>query len=47
METREQRGIIIAALCKLTHQNGQWVVPSATNGDKRYMVDIRKGICSC
>ena len=47
METREQRGIIIAALCKLTHQNGQWVVPSQSAGDKRYTVDPARMTCSC
>ncbi len=47
METREQRGIIIAATVKLAEMHGVWVVPSQTGGDKRYMVDPTKGTCTC
>jgi transposase len=47
METREQRGIIIAATIRLAEAHGVWVVPSQTGGDKRYMVDPKKGTCSC
>jgi transposase len=47
METREQRGIIIAATVKLAQNHGVWVVPSQTGGDKRYMVDPCKGTCTC
>jgi transposase len=47
MTTREQRGIVIAATTKLSDNHGVWVVPSQTGSDKRYMVDPRKGTCSC
>ncbi len=47
METREQRGIIIAATVKLAPAHGVWIVPSQTGSDKRYMVDPRKGTCTC
>jgi transposase len=46
METREQRGIIIAATVKLAETHGVWVVPSQS-GDKRCMVDPTKGTCTC
>jgi transposase len=46
MNTREERGIVIAALSKLTFQNGTWVVPSQS-GDKKYVVDPGKKTCTC
>ena len=47
METREQRGIIIAATTKLSENYGVWVVPSQSGADKRYLVDPHKGTCTC
>ncbi len=48
METREQRGIIIAALCRLTRKDARrWIVPSQTAADKRYVVDPQDGTCTC
>jgi transposase len=48
METREQRGIIIAATVKLTQHNGhQWIVPSQSSGDKKYIVDPEHATCTC
>ena len=47
MNSREERGIVIAALCKLTQQDGQWIVPSQSGGDKKYVVDPRQATCSC
>lgn len=47
MNPREERGVVIAALCKLTPKDGQWVVPSQTGGDKRYVVDAAAGTCAC
>ena len=38
MNPREQRGVVIAALCKLTQADGRWVVPSQTLSDKRYVL---------
>src|SRR6266542_2137661 len=47
MNAREERGLIIAATTKLNETHGVWVVPSATTDGKRYMVDVRKGSCTC
>lgn len=38
MDPREQRGLVIAALCKLNRDGGEWLVPSQTAGDKVYRV---------
>src|SRR5690349_5593330 len=46
METREQRGIIIAAICKLAQQDGRWIVPSQS-GEKKYVVDLERHSCTC
>jgi hypothetical protein len=34
-------------MCKLTHQNGEWIVPSQTAADKRYTVNVGRSSCSC
>ena len=47
MNPREQRGVIIAALCKLAPKEGRWVVPSQTAGDKQYVVNVKAGTCTC
>ena len=47
MNPREERGVVIAALCKLTPKDGQWVVPSQSAADKRYVVDAQAGTCTC
>jgi transposase len=47
MNTREERGIIIAALTKLVPQNGEWLVPSQSGGEKKYVVNVGAGSCSC
>lgn len=47
MNPREQRGVVIAALCKLAPNNGQWVVPSQTVSDRRYSVNVQAGTCTC
>jgi transposase len=47
MEPREQRGLVIAALCKLTQKDGHWIVPSQSATDKRYVVDLAHETCSC
>ena len=47
MNSREQRGVLIAALCKLSPKDGQWVVPSQSGPDKRYVVDPKAGTCTC
>lgn len=47
MEPREQRGLVIAALAKITPKNGLWVVPSQTHPDKRYLVNPFQRTCTC
>jgi hypothetical protein len=48
MDAREQRGLIIAATCKLKQtSDGTWVVPSQTNTDKLYQVDMKTKKCTC
>lgn len=47
MTAREERGLIIAALCKLKHDNGEWVVPSQTGTDRVYRVNPTAGTCTC
>ncbi len=47
MNPREQRGVIIAAMCKLTAKNGEWIVPSQSATDKKYVVNLMAGTCTC
>src|SRR6516225_227648 len=47
MTPREERGLIIAALCKLTRQDGFWLVPSQTSSEKKYVVNLEQQTCSC
>jgi transposase len=47
MDAREQRGLVIAALCKLNCQGAVWSVPSQTDGSKRYAVDPQQKTCTC
>jgi hypothetical protein len=47
MTPREERGLVIAALCKLKHDNGAWVVPSQSGAERTYRVDVRAGTCTC
>lgn len=44
---REERGLVIAALCKLDCENGAWAVPSQSAPKKRYTVDPFKQTCTC
>ena len=44
---RQERGIVIAALCKLQPQNGMWEVPSQSGGNKKYTVDPIHSTCTC
>lgn len=49
MDAREQRGLIIAATCRL-HRNddGTWFVPSQSNAAAvGYKVDLEKKTCTC
>jgi transposase len=49
MDAREQRGLIIAATCRLNRlPDGTWLVPSQTNRESlTYRVDLEKKTCTC
>src|SRR5260370_6252457 len=47
MTPREERGLVISALCKLTKKGGQWFVPSQSSQDKKYIVDHDHETCTC
>jgi transposase len=47
METREQRGLQIAAVSKLTPKGSVWLVPSQTGNGDRYTVDPDGQWCTC
>ncbi len=47
MTPREERGLIIAALCKVQRQDGAWLVPSQTGAEKKYVVNLEAQTCSC
>ncbi len=48
MDAREQRGLVIAAKCKITQRGDAWLVPSQS-GEERYVVtpDATKPRCTC
>jgi hypothetical protein len=46
MEARQQRGLVIAAMVKLTRNEQGWIVPSSSGG-KCYVVDPIKQTCTC
>jgi transposase len=47
MNAREERGLVIAAVCKLNKTPEGWLVPSQTNGETIYRVDPVKQTCTC
>jgi transposase len=47
MEARQQRGIVIAAMCKLNKTPDCWLVPSQSKGETIYRVDPSAQTCSC
>jgi transposase len=47
MDAREQRGLVIAALCKLEKSDNWWLVPSQTGRGVIYRVNFEKQICTC
>src|SRR4051794_16533811 len=47
MDAREQRGLVIAALCKLNRTPGGWLVPSQSGNERVYTVDVKAQSCSC
>jgi hypothetical protein len=46
MDSREQRGLEIAARFHVSQQNGKWVVPSQS-GNGKYTVNLNEQNCSC
>jgi hypothetical protein len=47
MNAREERGLIIAALCKLNRVDGEWLVPSQSKGETIYRVNTARQTCTC
>src|SRR4051794_19140893 len=47
MTPREERGLVIAALCKLKHDGGTWIVPSQSGAEVMYRVNPVAGTCTC
>lgn len=46
MDSREQRGLEIAARFHVSQKDGKWVVPSQT-GHGKYTVNLNEQFCSC
>jgi transposase len=46
MNAREERGLVIAALCKLNRTPDGWLVPSQS-GERIYQVDPKAQTCTC
>jgi hypothetical protein len=46
MDKLEEKGIIIAAMVRLTGKNGSWLVPSQSS-EKAYTVDPVGKTCTC
>jgi transposase len=46
MDAREQRGLVIAALCKLNRTPDGWLVPSQS-GERIYQVNPQAQTCTC
>ena len=48
MNAREQRGLIIAAICRLNRTNdGTWLVPSQSGAEQIYRVNLEAMTCTC
>src|SRR6516165_9887674 len=47
MTPREERGLVIAALCKLKRTKEGWMVPSQSTGERIYTVDVKSQTCTC
>src|ERR1700676_4500381 len=47
MTPREERGLVIAAVCKLNKTPDGWLVPSQSKGETVYTVDPIKQTCTC
>jgi transposase len=44
---REEKGLQIAALSKVTKKGDNWIVPSQTGDGTRYTVDLESQTCTC
>lgn len=48
MNAREERGLVIAALCKLNRKSSdKWLVPSQSGPERLYTVDTTAQTCTC
>jgi len=47
LDPREQRAIMIAAMCRITHRDGVWWVPSQSLPEKQYVVNLAAEKCDC
>src|SRR5258708_30911163 len=48
MTPREERGMVIAALCRLNRtSDGTWLVPSQSGTEKIYHVNLEAKTCTC
>jgi transposase len=47
MDPREQRGLIIAATCRLDRKDGLWLVPSQSAAGRKYEVNLAEKTCTC
>lgn len=47
MNAREERGLVIAAFCKLKKSDEGWLVPSQSSTERVYRVDVEKQTCTC
>jgi hypothetical protein len=44
---RQERGLVIAAVCKLKRTKDGWLVPSQTSTDRIYEVSLTAQTCTC
>jgi len=46
---RQERGTLIAAVCRIVKKGAMWIVPSQSDGNKKYTVhpDEQQPFCSC
>src|SRR6266851_7455381 len=48
MNAREERGLIIAATCRLNRtDDGTWLVPSQSHSETIYKVNLETKACTC
>lgn len=47
MDARQQRGLVIAAICKLNKTDGHWLVPSQSGAERIYKVKPEEQTCTC